>query len=83
MDINVNGVFYGVQAASKYMLKQGKGSIIITSSISGHVANRPQSQAAVSRIKSENARPDLIHTFYFVVQYIKGCLYINDKGSFC
>jgi sorbose reductase len=48
MDVNVNGVFYSIQAVSKYMLAKGKGSIIITSSISGHVANRPQSQTAVS-----------------------------------
>lgn len=50
MDINVNGVFYSIQAASKYMLEKGKGSVIITSSISGHVANRPQAQCAVSLI---------------------------------
>ena len=37
MDINVNGVFYSIQAASKYMLEKGKGSVIITSSISGHL----------------------------------------------
>lgn len=49
MDVNVNGVFYSIQAVSKYMLAQGKGSIIITSSISGRIANRPQSQTAVSK----------------------------------
>lgn len=48
MDVNVNGVFYSIQAVSKYMLKKGKGSIIITSSISGAVANRPQAQCGVS-----------------------------------
>lgn len=48
MDVNINGVFYGIQAASKYMLAKGKGSIIITSSMSGHIANRPQIQCAVS-----------------------------------
>lgn len=50
MDVNVNGVFYSIQAVSKYMLKKGKGSIIITSSISGAVANRPQAQCGVSSI---------------------------------
>lgn len=47
-DVNVHGVFYGVQAVSKYMLEKGKGSIIITSSISGTIVNRPQLQCAVS-----------------------------------
>ncbi|CAO3641172.1 uncharacterized protein ATC70_013342 [Mucor velutinosus] len=51
MDINVNGVFYSIQAASKYMLEKGKGSVIITSSISGHVANRPQPQCAYNTSK--------------------------------
>ncbi|RCH95426.1 hypothetical protein CU098_010252 [Rhizopus stolonifer] len=51
MDVNVNGVFYGIQAASKYMLEKGKGSIIITSSISGAVANRPQFQCVYNTSK--------------------------------
>jgi sorbose reductase len=41
-------VFYGIQAVSKYMLEKGKGSIIVTSSISAAVVNRPQYQCAVS-----------------------------------
>jgi sorbose reductase len=53
MDVNVNGVFHTVQAAAKYMLDQGKGSIIITSSISGAIANRPQLQTCVSSTTSK------------------------------
>ncbi|KAI8066718.1 FabG protein [Gongronella butleri] len=42
-DVNVHGVFYGVQAVGKRMLEQGtKGSIILISSMSGAIANRPQ-----------------------------------------
>ncbi|KAG1444489.1 hypothetical protein G6F56_010277 [Rhizopus delemar] len=51
-NVNVHGVFYGVQAAAKYMLEQGKGSIIITSSISAAVVNRPQLQSAYNISKS-------------------------------
>ncbi|CAO3695923.1 unnamed protein product [Rhizopus stolonifer] len=51
-DINVNGVFYGIQAASKYMLKQGKGNVIVTSSISAAIVNRPQVQCAYNSSKS-------------------------------
>ncbi|CEI98735.1 hypothetical protein G6F70_005184 [Rhizopus microsporus] len=51
-DVNVHGVFYGVQAVSKYMLEKGKGSIIITSSISGTIVNRPQLQCAYNTTKS-------------------------------
>ncbi|KAI8975648.1 hypothetical protein BDF20DRAFT_879872 [Mycotypha africana] len=51
MDVNVNGVFYTIRAAAKYMLEKGSGSVIITSSISGHVANRPQLQCAYNTSK--------------------------------
>ncbi|GAA5803917.1 hypothetical protein EDC94DRAFT_606144 [Helicostylum pulchrum] len=51
MDVNINGVFYGIQAASKYMLAKGKGSVIVTSSMSGHIANRPQLQCGYNTSK--------------------------------
>ncbi|KAI8887120.1 NAD(P)-binding protein [Backusella circina FSU 941] len=51
-DVNVHGVFYSVQAVAKYMLEQGKGSIILTSSISAAVANRPQFQCGYNTTKS-------------------------------
>jgi sorbose reductase len=50
-DVNVNGVFYTVKATAKYMLEKKKGSIIITSSISGAVANRPQLQTCYNASK--------------------------------
>ncbi|SAM07958.1 hypothetical protein [Absidia glauca] len=41
-DVNVHGVFACVQSAGARMLKQGKGSIILISSMSGLISNRPQ-----------------------------------------
>ncbi|KAI9483141.1 MAG: hypothetical protein EXX96DRAFT_557024 [Benjaminiella poitrasii] len=51
MDVNVNGVFYTIQATAKYMLEKKKGSIIITSSMSGLIANRPQLQCGYNTSK--------------------------------
>lgn len=48
-DVNVHGVFYGIQAAGKYMLEQQSGSIIIVSSVSAHLVNQPQPQCGVSQ----------------------------------
>ncbi|ORZ14067.1 hypothetical protein BCR42DRAFT_417976 [Absidia repens] len=41
-DVNVHGVFCCVKAAGAHMLETGKGSIILISSMSGLIANRPQ-----------------------------------------
>ncbi|KAI8337963.1 hypothetical protein BC941DRAFT_351729 [Chlamydoabsidia padenii] len=41
-DVNVHGVFTCVQTTGARMLKQGKGSIILISSMSGLIATRPQ-----------------------------------------
>ncbi|KAI8341716.1 hypothetical protein BC941DRAFT_345694 [Chlamydoabsidia padenii] len=51
-DVNVHGVFYGVQAAAKYMLEQGHGSIVTISSISAKIANVPQAQCAYNSSKA-------------------------------
>ncbi|KAI9264211.1 hypothetical protein BDA99DRAFT_536936 [Phascolomyces articulosus] len=51
-DVNVHGVFYGVQAVSKYMLEQGSGSIILMSSVSAYLANQPQYQCAYNCTKA-------------------------------
>ncbi|KAI8088736.1 uncharacterized protein BX664DRAFT_331254 [Halteromyces radiatus] len=51
-DVNVHGVFYGVQAAGKYMLEQGHGNVIIISSISAKIANVPQAQCAYNSSKA-------------------------------
>lgn len=52
IDINLNGVFLTSQAAAKVMLKQGKGSIINTASMSGHIVNVPQPQCAYNASKA-------------------------------
>ncbi|WP_270179726.1 3-oxoacyl-ACP reductase FabG [Alkalihalobacillus sp. CinArs1] len=49
MDVNVNGVFYCTQAAVPYMVKQGKGKIINTSSVSGVYGNVGQTNYAASK----------------------------------
>ncbi len=52
IDINLNGVFLTSQAAAKVMLKQGRGSIINTASMSGHIVNVPQPQCAYNASKA-------------------------------
>jgi NAD(P)-dependent dehydrogenase (short-subunit alcohol dehydrogenase family) len=52
MSINLDGVFYGCQAAGKQMLRQGSGSIINIGSMSGHISNHPQPQAAYNASKA-------------------------------
>lgn len=49
MDVNVNGVFYCAQAAMPYMVKQGKGKIINTSSVSGVYGNVGQTNYAAAK----------------------------------
>ncbi|OZJ06144.1 hypothetical protein BZG36_00960 [Bifiguratus adelaidae] len=51
-DVNVNGVFFTIQAGAKIMLKQGGGNIITMSSISASIVNRPQFQAAYNSSKA-------------------------------
>lgn len=45
MDVNLNGVFWCCRAFGKYMVNQGKGSIVNIGSMSGIVINRPQTSA--------------------------------------
>ncbi len=52
MDINLTGVFLTSQAAAKVMLKQGKGSIVNTASMSGHIVNVPQPQCSYNASKA-------------------------------
>ncbi len=52
LDVNLNGVFLTSQAAAKVMLKQGRGSIINTASMSGHIVNVPQPQCAYNASKA-------------------------------
>lgn len=52
MDVNVNGVFFSAQAAARGMIARRRGSIILISSMSGIIVNRPQKQAAYNVSKA-------------------------------
>lgn len=52
IDINLNGIFLVAQAAGKAMIKQQRGSIINTASMSGHIVNEPQPQSAYNASKA-------------------------------
>lgn len=52
IDINLTGVFLTAQAAGRVMIKNAKGSIINTASMSGHIVNYPQPQCAYNASKA-------------------------------
>ncbi len=52
IDVNLTSVFLTAQAAGKEMIKAGKGSIIATASISGHIVNTPQPQCSYNASKA-------------------------------
>jgi NAD(P)-dependent dehydrogenase (short-subunit alcohol dehydrogenase family) len=52
MNINLNAVFLVAQAAGKVMIKNKKGSIINTASMSGHIVNYPQPQSTYNASKA-------------------------------
>jgi NAD(P)-dependent dehydrogenase (short-subunit alcohol dehydrogenase family) len=52
IDINLTGVFLTSQAAGRVMIKNGKGTIINTASMSGHIVNSPQPQSAYNASKA-------------------------------
>jgi NAD(P)-dependent dehydrogenase (short-subunit alcohol dehydrogenase family) len=53
MDVNLNGSFFCAQAAAKIMESSGKGGcIVFTASISAHLINFPQPQAAYNASKA-------------------------------
>lgn len=52
MAINLKGVFLGTQAEGRVMLAAGYGKIINTASMSAHIANMPQNQAAYNTSKA-------------------------------
>ncbi len=52
VDLNLNAVFLCCQAEAQVMLKAGYGKIINTASMSGHIVNRPQNQAAYNATKA-------------------------------
>lgn len=52
INLNLNGVFLVAQAVGRQMIKQGYGSIINTSSMSGLIANKPQEQSSYNASKA-------------------------------
>lgn len=52
LQVNTTGAFLCAQAAAKYMSQGTGGSIILTSSISGHVVNFPQPQVHYNAAKA-------------------------------
>ncbi|MFC4003629.1 SDR family NAD(P)-dependent oxidoreductase [Prauserella oleivorans] len=50
--VNLDGVFHCCRAAGSRMLAQGGGSIVNTGSMSGHISNFPQPQAAYNAAKA-------------------------------
>lgn len=51
-DINLKGVFLGMQAQGRVMLEAGYGKIINTASMSGSIVNTPQKQAVYNTTKA-------------------------------
>ena len=52
MAINLDGVFYCAQSEARVMLEAGYGKIINTASMSAHIVNTPQHQAAYNTSKA-------------------------------
>lgn len=52
MAVNLDGVFYCAQAEARIMLGAGYGKIINTASMSAHISNTPQNQAAYNASKA-------------------------------
>jgi NAD(P)-dependent dehydrogenase (short-subunit alcohol dehydrogenase family) len=52
ININLNAVFYCCREFGNVMLRQGRGSIINTASMSGLISNTPQPQCAYNAAKS-------------------------------
>lgn len=52
MSVNLDGVFYCAQAEARAMLEAGYGKIINTASMSAHISNTPQNQAAYNTSKA-------------------------------
>jgi NAD(P)-dependent dehydrogenase (short-subunit alcohol dehydrogenase family) len=52
IDLNLTGVFLCAQAEGRVMIQEGYGKIINTASMSGHIVNTPQCQAAYNASKA-------------------------------
>lgn len=52
LDVNVNGTFLFARSAGKHMIENSiRGSIIMVSSMSGRIVNRPQKQSAYNSVR--------------------------------
>lgn len=52
LDVNVNGTFLFAKEAGKHMIEKGnQGSILMVSSMSGRIVNRPQKQCAYNTVR--------------------------------
>ncbi|KXG53233.1 putative cyclase [Penicillium griseofulvum] len=52
MQADLNSVFYCAKAVGPHFKERGKGSFVITASISGHIANYPQEQTSYNVAKA-------------------------------
>ena len=52
IDLNLDAVFLCSQYEAREMVKKGRGKIINTASMSGHISNTPQNQAAYNASKA-------------------------------
>lgn len=52
IDLDLNGVYYCAKEVGKVFKKQGKGSLVLTASMSGHIVNVPQMQAPYNAAKA-------------------------------
>lgn len=52
VDLDLNGVYYCAKTVGKIFKKNGKGSLIFTASMSGHIVNVPQLQAPYNAAKA-------------------------------
>ena len=52
MEVNVDGVFYCAKYAGEVFKRQGRGNLIITSSISAHIVNIPVDQPVYNSTKA-------------------------------
>lgn len=61
LDVNVNGTFLFAKEAGHHMIEQGiKGSIIMVSSMSGVIVNRPQKQSAYNTVSYDLSMSQLL-----------------------
>lgn len=49
---DLNGTFHCAKAAGKHFKVRGRGSFVVTSSVSGHIANFPQEQTSYNVAKA-------------------------------